>query len=533
MMLRPYQEDQQQALWDYYLKGGKGNVLLAAPTGTGKSICPAIFIKEALRLWPDQRFMLLTHSSELVSQDAEALLEVWANAPIGIYCAGLKKKDVVSPIIYGTIQSAHKLGAINFGFRDILWVDEVHMVSDEDASMYLSFIADLKKINPKLKVIGLSATPFRAGMGLLTESKLWDEVVHDITSMENFNKLVADGYICPIIPKKTQVELDVSNVSIQKGEFVTSQLQHEIDKAEITWKALQETCYYGKGRRSWLIFATGISHAEHIAEMLQQLGIECAAVHSKKSAEYNKEAIKAFKKYELRAIVNYGKLTTGFNHPGIDLIAMLRPTLSVGLWVQMLGRATRPAPGKVNALVLDFARNTPRLGPINCPILPRKKGDKEGTVPIKICDTCGVYNHIKAVRCDSCGAPFEFKIKIVERAGTEELIRTTAPEALQIETFDVTYVTYAKKQKAGKSPFLTITYFCGMSAFKEFVFPENNRFRKPFSDWWKQRSPIEPPVTASECVEHISKLRAPRQIRVHTNRIVNGKNFPEVLSCSF
>lgn len=530
--LREYQIDGLTALWDYYSKGGKGNVLLAWPTGTGKSICPAIFIKEALRLWPDQRFMLLTHSSELVKQDSEALLEVWANAPLGIYCAGLKKKDVVSPIIYGTIQSAHKLGAINFGHRDILWVDEAHLISDEDTSMYLSFIADLKKINPKLKVIGLSATPFRAGMGLLTEGKLWDEVVHDITSMENFNKLVSDGYICPIIPKKTQVELDVSNVSIQKGEFVTSQLQHEIDKAEITWKALQETVYYGKGRRSWLIFATGISHAEHIAEMLQKLGIDCAAVHSKKSAEYNKEAIEAFKKYELRAIVNYGKLTTGFNHPGIDLISMLRPTLSVGLWVQMLGRATRPAPGKANALVLDFARNTPRLGPINCPILPRKKGDKEGTVPIKICDTCGVYNHIKAVRCDSCGAPFEFKVKIVERAGTEELIRTTVPEALQIETFDVTYVTYAKKQKAGKN-YIVATYFCGMQSFKEGVFPENIKARKFFANWWRQRHTSELPDTTDQCIEHISQLRAPRQIRVHLNKMVAGRNFPEVLNATF
>jgi DNA repair protein RadD len=535
--LRQYQIDGLDALWNYYCNGGKGNILISWPTGTGKSICPAIFITHALRLYPDQRFMLLTHNSELVKQDAEALLDVWPNAPLGIYCAGLKKKDVVSSIVYGTIQSAHKLGAVNFGHRDILWIDESHLTSDDEDSMYLSFIAGLKATNPKLKVIGLSATNFRQGMGLLTEGKLWNEVVHDLTSMDNFNKLVREGYLSPLVTKKTQVELDVSNVSVQKGEFVSKQLQHEVDKAEITLKALQEACYYGNGRRSWLIFATGIDHANHIAEILMSLGVDCASVHSKQPAEYNKKAIDAFKNYELKAIANYGKLTTGFNHPGIDFIIMLRPTLSVALWVQMLGRATRPAEGKQNALVLDFAKNTARLGPINDPCIPRKKGDKGGELPIKICDACGVYNHIKAIKCDSCGKPFEFKVKIVARAGTEEVLRQT--EAPIIETFDINYVTYSKKQKVdkhtgkAKPSYIQANYFSGINLFKEFIFPENKGFRKPFVDWWRQRSVIEPPATTEECVNHISQLRAPRRIRVHVNRMLNGRNYPEVLSAEW
>ena len=149
--LRQYQSDGLAALWRYYSNGGKGNVLLCWPTGTGKSICPAIFIREAMKLWPDQRFMLLTHSSELVKQDAEALQSVWPEAPIGLYCAGLKRKDVVSPIIYGTIQSAYKIGASNFGHRDILWVDEAHLISDEDASMYLEVYKRAKGCQSAIK----------------------------------------------------------------------------------------------------------------------------------------------------------------------------------------------------------------------------------------------------------------------------------------------------------------------------------------------------------------------------------------------
>ena len=168
--------------------------------------------------------------------------------------------------------------------------------------------------------------------------------------------------------------------------------------------------------------------------------------NSKQSADHNATAIRRFKRFELRAIVNYGKLTTGFNHEGIDFIIMLRPTMSVGLWVQMLGRATRPCEGKENALVLDFARNTPRLGPINDPAIPNKKGNKTGDLPVKICEGCGVYNHISARKCDACGTPFEFQVKIVERAGTEELIKQ--PEALVIDYFDVNHVVYKKRQKA-------------------------------------------------------------------------------------
>jgi DNA repair protein RadD len=365
---------------------------------------------------------------------------------------------------------------------------------------------------------------------MITDGGLFTHIAHDLTSLENFNQLIADGFLSPLIPKKTQVELDVSNVGIQQGEYKLGQLQHEVDKAEITWKGLQELIYYGQNRKSWLIFASGIEHANHIAEMLNKLGINCASVHSKQSMDFNDDAIAAFKRYKLRAIVNYGKLTTGFDHPGIDLIGMFRPTLSVSLWVQMLGRGTRICDGKDNCLVLDFAKNTPRLGPINDPIIPNKKGNKTGDLPVKICEACGVYNHISARKCDPCGHPFEFQIKIVEHAGTEELIKM--PEALQIEHFDVSYAVYRKRQKAEKPPYVETTYFCGLNAFKELVFPQSKN-RSFFANWWRQRHTSDPPATADEALNYTNELRRPKKIRVHVNRIINGKNYPEILSVEF
>ncbi len=529
IILRPYQEDQLQALWSYFLTK-KGNPVLAAPTGTGKSLIPAEFIRRTMFHYPNERFLMITHVKELIKQNYKKMLELWPNAPIGIFSAGLKQKDISNPIIYGGIQSMVKIPEA-FGYRSIAFIDEAHLVSPDDTSMYQKFLGQLKIINPRLKIIGMSATPYRIGQGMITEGGLFTDIAHDLTSMENFNKLVAQGYMAPLIPRPTKTEFDISSVGIQKGEFIASQLQHEIDKAEITWKAMQELCYYGQNRRSWLIYATGIEHANHIAEMLNKLGVDCASVHSKQEDSYNAKALEAHKNLELRAIVSYSKLTTGLDHPSVDLIACIRPTLSVALWVQMLGRGTRPTNNKRDCLVLDFAKNTIRLGPINDPVLPRKKGDKEGTVPIKICEACGVYNHISAKKCDPCGHPFEFKVKIVERAGTEQLIRQ--PEALQIETFDVTYVTYSKKQKIDKPPYIQTNYFCGMNVFKEFVFPHNTKFKKTFVDWWRQRHKLEPPTSADECMNLISELRAPKRVRVHVNRMVNGKNWPEVLSCEW
>lgn len=527
--LRPYQEEGLQALYSYFMNNS-GNPVLAWPTGTGKSLVPAEFIRRTMMQYQGQRFLVITHVKELIEQNFKKLAEIWPSAPAGIYSAGLKRRDIFPPIVYGGIHSMYKVPEF-FGHRNIIFIDEAHLVSQDDASMYLKFLAVLRGINPKLKVIGMSATPYRIGQGMITDGGLFTDVAHDLTSLESFNRLVMDGYLAHLIPRPTKTTLDISNVQIQRGEFNLGQLQHEVDKIEITYQALQEACFYGQNRRSWLIFATGIEHANHIAQTLTDIGIDCAAVHSKQPSEYNDAAIKAFKNYSLRAIVNYGKLTTGFDHPGIDLIVMLRPTMSVALWVQMLGRGTRPEQGKNNCLVLDFAKNTQRLGPINDPVIPRKKGDKGGDIPIKICEACGVFNHIKAVRCDPCGHPFTFEVKIKGTAGTDALIRDIEP--LQIETFNVTYCTYDRRQKDGKAPYVLVNYFCGMRKFVEVVFPENTKFRKPFHDWWLMRHGSEPPHRTDDAMRFISELRTPKRIRVHVNKMVNGKKFPEVLSVEF
>src|ERR1700733_1834887 len=125
---RHYQEDALNALWRYFAEGNKGNPLICHPTGTGKSSLPAFFIERILKVWPTQRFLLLTSFSELIRQNAEVLQMVWPQAPLGIYSSGLKLKQSAFPIIYAGVQSVAKNPTI-FGHRDIVFIDEAHLVS--------------------------------------------------------------------------------------------------------------------------------------------------------------------------------------------------------------------------------------------------------------------------------------------------------------------------------------------------------------------------------------------------------------------
>lgn len=526
IQLRPYQEDGLEAIWNYFNSGATGNPVLAWPTGTGKSHVPAIFIERIMKLWPNQRFILTTHISDLISQNAEALLEAWPHAPLGIHSAGLQRRETAHPIIYSGIQSAIK-NPMAFGHRDIAFVDEAHLVSPDDATMYQRFFIALKLINPNLKIIGLSATPFRIGQGMITDGGLFTDIIHDLTEMNAFNKLITDGYLAPLIPHKTQTTLDISNVGVNNGEFIAKQLQKAVDKKEITNAALKEAIEIGHNRRSWMIFATGIEHAEHIADLMTIFGIDCAAVHSKKSNDYNTKAIAAFKDGSLRSIVNVVKLTTGINVPHLDFIIDLQPTMSPIRHVQKLGRGTRIAEGKSNCLVLDFGRNVPRLGPINCPVIPRKKGEKPGDAPIKLCENCGAYNYAGVKFCCDCGQEFLFQTKLVSEPGTSTLIKGL--EETIVETFNVTYAVYSKKQKEGRPSYIRATYFTGMQSFSENVFPEHSGYaKKLFSNWWKQRNPAIVPVTTDEVLQHLAHLRTPKRIKVIVNR-----KYPEIISAEF
>lgn len=524
MQLRPYQIDAVNSVFDYYLSGKTGNVIAALPTGTGKSLVVAAIVKRALFEFPGTRVLMLTHVKELIEQNYAKLKELWSSAPVGIYSASVGVKQMGYPVMYGGVQSlrgkADMLGEVN-----ILVIDECHLVSHKDETVYVQLINDLLIRNPNMRVIGLTATPYRLGLGLLTEGGIFDDICFDLTSRHTFNKLLDDGFISPLVPRTTRTLASAEGVATRGGEFVRGDLEKAVDKDEITAAAVLEIIEQGHNRNHCLVFAAGLKHAEHIVQQFEANNVPATMVDGEMTSKEREKRLEMFKSGEVWAMVNNGVLTTGFDFPGIDLIAMLRPTKSPGLWVQMLGRGVRPFPGKENCMVLDFARNTERLGPINDPVLPKQSGgDGTGVAPIRLCEQCGTYCHASIRNCPICGCEFPERLdKWTTQASEAALIAPSLPELVD---FAVTRCTYTTHRKEGMPPSMKVAYHCGLRTFHEYVCFEHTGFAlKKAHQWWLKRSKSVAPTTVVDALEMSSLLPIPRTIKVWLN-----KKYPEIMN---
>lgn len=541
---RDYQEECVKAIWNYF-QTKSGNPLVAMPTGTGKSVVIADFLRTVYSVYSSQRIMVLTHVKELIQQNYEKLLTLWPMAPAGIYSSGLNRRDTAHRIIFAGIASVAKR-AREFGRIDLVLVDECHLISPVEETMYNTFFAILHSINPSLKIVGFTATPWRLGIGKIEGAGLFTDTCFDITHLAAFNRLIDEGYLLPLVPRSPKMLLDVDGVHMRGGEFIAGELQAAVDRDEVTEAAIKEMIEHGYDRSSWLMFCSGVQHAINTAQMLTHMGVECEAVHSKMADSERDRILRNFKSGKLKAVANNNVLTTGFDHPSLDLIGMLRPTASPVLWVQMLGRGTRPvyAPGfdlttvqgrlesiansaKKNCLVLDFAGNTRRLGPVNDPVIPRKKGEKGGDAPVKLCEICNTWNHASARTCFYCGAEFRFAIKIEHHASTDALIKPTNFPI--VEVFKIDHATYEIYQKSGKPPMMKTTYYSGLRKFNEFACFEHDGFAlRKAKEWWRLRTLLAVPKTTHDAMCQTDMLKVATHLRVHLN-----KQYPEILAHCF
>jgi len=551
---RWYQSGAVQSVFNYFESGRNGNPIIAMPGGTGKSVVIALLIYRIFKMFPSQRVMMLTHDKRLIQQNANKLQEVWPVAPLGIYSAGLKSRDMILPIVFGGIQSVAK--AIertladttdytpahlkHFGHRDLIFIDECHLLSPNEETQYQYTIAKLREINPFIKVIGLSATPYRLKQGMLTDGGLFTDICFDITTMESFARLIAEGYLAPLTPYPTETSIDLSLIGLKNGEYDQNKANKVIDTEEIVFGACREIIRASHDRNCGIIFAQSIDNAEHINSVLQYMGVNSTVVHSKEKK--SDKRIADFKNGEYKFIVNKDMLTTGFDHPPIDIIADLQPTMSPGKHVQKWFRGTRPHPSKINCLGLDFARNVRNLGPINDPVIPRKPNGtgKAGDAPIRICDSCSMYNHpsykfcgggknkVEAQQNGGCGNEFTFENKIFADFGQDEFIKLASEEPI-IEWFNVSAVFYGRHEKKDSKPSMKVTYACGYQSFPEWVCLEHGGVvAKNAREWWKQRHKDEPPATIEDALKKMNELRMPRKIKVHLNT-----KYPQILSCEW
>ncbi len=522
LTLRPYQSAAIQSIYDYFSKNA-GNPLITIPTAGGKALVMSSFIEGVLKVYPDQRILIITHVRELIEQNHAELKNLWPQAPAGIYSAGLKKREIRAQILFAGIQSIHKR-VYDVQQCDLVLIDEAHLIPRSSNTMYRKFLDGLKRLNPMLKVIGLTATPYRLDSGMLHQGE--DSIFTDIAYEISVRELIDQGYLSRVISKRMATELDVSGVGTRAGEFIARDLEAAIDKDAITQSAVNEIFAYGHDRRSWLIFCAGVDHAFHLRDAVRARGVSCETIVGETPSAERDTIISDFKRGRIQCLTNANVLTTGFNAPQVDLIAMLRPTKSAGLYVQIVGRGCRLAPGKTDCLVLDFAGNIARHGPIDAVKPKRPKDGGDGDAPVKACPDCNSIVHAAVRECPDCGHLFPPpQIKIEAKASRLDILSGGPPQWLP-----VTRVSYARHDKPGKPPSLRVDYWSGLSSHSEWVCIEHAGYpRQKAASWWANRAPGMPlPKGVNEALAVSNKLRCPAHIAVRPS----GR-FTEIVGARF
>lgn len=530
LQLRPYQQEAVDALFSYW-EEEPGNPLIDLATGCGKSLVMADVTQKLAGQW-GLRVLIATHVAELIEQNYLELLGIWPFAPAGILSAGVGRRQYDAQVLFAGIQTAwNKTQRI--GHVDVLLVDEAHLIPEDSATMYGQFIAALREINPDLKIVGLTATPYRLKSGRLDEGddRLFDRVVYTYGIGDG----IRDGYLAPLSSKATSMEFDLAGVGKLGGDYKQSALQAAVDKADITKAAVGEIIAKGQGRRSWLCFCSGVEHALHVRDEVRTHGITCETITGETPKEERRRILEDFKAYRVRCLTNNAVLTTGFNHPGVDLIAALRSTLSPSLYVQMMGRGTRPiyAPGadistadgriaaiaagpKPNCLVLDFAGLVDEHGPVDR-VQVREPGKGDGEAPFKLCPDCEEKCHASVHVCPCCGHEFPPSDEPKHRASSSDAPIISMQENWRTVT-GRTFRDHPAKEP-GKPPSVRVDYVLGYVIQKDWLCPQHTGYPKTKADrYWAQHGGQRPfPQSVDEWLQRADELVPTAEIRLKQN----------------
>ena len=511
---------------------------------TGKSLVLAQIAKDSVEKW-NGRVLILAHVKELLEQNADKIRKLCPELKIGIYSAGLRSRDATEQVIVAGIQSVYNK-ACELDAFDLVIVDEAHLISSEGDGMYRTFLADMKVINPHVRVIGLTATPFRLKGGLICKP---ENILNEICYEAGLKEMIQQGYLSPLISRAGRAEANLANLHIRGGEFISDEVAAAMDNDALVTSACREIVELTRDRKSVLIVTASVDHCKHVAEKIQAFsGKECAIVTGDTSPAERAEIIARFKgefipadlfgtpKPPLKFLANVNVLTCGFDAPNTDCVVLLRPTNSPGLLIQMVGRGTRLSPetGKTNCLFLDYGGNILRHGPLDMIKVKEPGSGKGGDAPAKKCPQCLALIHAGYTACPECGyvfPPKENNDKMTQTASSAGVISGQV-DYTDYEVLDVYYCVHEKRGADPDAPkTMRVDYQVGFNEFKsEWVCPEHTGYaRGKFEKWWNERAALGCPMprSAREAVSLTNEglLAAPESITVKT---IAGERFERI-----
>jgi len=388
--LRTYQQEAVDRTLNYFRKR-RDPAVIVLPTGAGKSLVIAELAKIAIG-----RVLVLAHVKELVEQNHLKYESYGLHA--GIYSAGLNQKDSEQKVIFGSIQSVAKAKDAFFKDFTLVVIDECHRVGLEPDSQYAKVITQLKLNNPRICILGLTATPYRLGLGWIynyalrgelktQEQRFFKHCIYDLP----LEYMISNQYLTPPVQLDIPVtSYDFSELIEGGNAYTMAQLEEALhQQRRLTPLIIKNIIDITENdqRQGVMIFSSTVKHAQEIMDHLPT-GQARLVVGTTELSERD-QIVHDFKQKAFKYLVNVSVLTTGFDAAHVDVIAILRPTESISLYQQIVGRGLRLDTDKKDCLVLDY---TGMGHSIFSPEIGEKKTASESVAVQVPCPECGFIN---------------------------------------------------------------------------------------------------------------------------------------------
>lgn len=524
MIPRPYQQEAIQATYRFLRTHPDRNPAIVLPTGAGKSLVMANIAWDAVSKW-NGRVLILAAVKELLQQTHDTIKLINPHLPIGLYSAGLGRRDKQAEVLVAGIQSIYKR-ACEFEPWNLILVDEAHQIPPDGDGMYRQFLNDCRTINPKVRLVGLTATPYRTSTGLICDE---DNLLNEICYEVGVRELIVQGFLSPLV-SKTAIECNTSGLHIRRGEFVADEAEKLM--LDVVGPACREVVRLTESRRSVLIFCQSVKHANTVRAQIEHLTSLRVGLITGESLDLERaEYIAEFRSGAMKYLVNINVLTTGFDAPNVDCVCLLRPTVSPGLYYQMVGRGFRKCSGKEDCLVLDFGGNVKRHGPVDMVQPVIRSGTGSGAPPTKTCPDCKSEILAGYSACPDCGYEFQ---QMREPSHEPNAANDAVLSETTIESYDVIdamyYVHNKRRAEPGDKPTLRCEYAVSLNGIhKEWVCIEHRGFAgNKARAWWQERSndPFPESVELAAKIANAGGLAEPLELEVHKKP---GEKFPRTI----
>ena len=404
MKLRDYQKYAIEAVRNSYRKGNR-RPLLVSPCGSGKTI---VFSYIAAGMHQSgKRVLILAHRRELLKQISNALKAV--NVRHSVMAGGSRGIPITNVVVASVFTLARRLQY--FPAPDLIIGDEAHHFTPE------STWGQCVQAFPRAHVLGVTATPERLdGKGL---GQMFDDMVIGPTVAE----LTEQGFLSPAevyAPSKP----DLQGLRTRMGDYVNADLESAMDKPSITGNAVHHYRKLADGKLA-IAFCVSVKHAKDVAEEFRRAGYTASHIDGGMDERDRDQVLKDFAARKIQILTSCDLVSEGFDLPAVEVAILLRPTKSLSLYIQQVGRAVRPSPGKTSTIVLDHAGNTAVHGFIDehrewalTDGQARKKSDGERAPTVRTCPQCFAM-HRPMPECPKCGHVYKIKSRRIEQVEGE------------------------------------------------------------------------------------------------------------------